>query len=190
VTQLRALARRLREERGYSLPELITTMAIMGVVIGGLTTAFVAGSHAELDTNTRFQAEQAARAALTKLRFDVHEVGCATITNAGATVQLAPTVSNACTGTTPTMTWCAVTSPTVTGRYALYRWTGSSCSASAAKLVADYLTTNAVFSFTSASTGLLQKLSVDLRVNANATATAGTYFLKDDLVMRNSVRSP
>jgi hypothetical protein len=164
-------------------------MLIMGVVIGGLTTAFVAGSRAELDTNTRFQAEQAARAALTKLRFDAHEVGCATIANGGAQVQLAPTVSNACTGTTPSTTWCALTSPTVTGRYALYRWTGSSCSASAAKLVSDYLTTNAVFSFASASTGLLQKLSVDLRVDANAKA-GGTYYLKDDLVMRNSVRTP
>ena len=66
------LLRRLREERAYSLVELVTVMAIMSIVMTGITTVFVQGSNAELDMNNRFQAQTSVRLALDKLRQDVH----------------------------------------------------------------------------------------------------------------------
>ena len=75
-TRLRAggLSARLRTARraGFSLIELLVVMVILGVVLAGLTTAFVSGSKAETDLNRRFQAQQQARLALNRIRWDIH----------------------------------------------------------------------------------------------------------------------
>ena len=62
----------MSDERGYTLVEMLVVMAILGVVIAGLTTVFVSGSRAELDMNRRFQAQQQARLALDRIRADLH----------------------------------------------------------------------------------------------------------------------
>jgi prepilin-type N-terminal cleavage/methylation domain-containing protein len=84
--------RRLREERAYSLVELVTVMAIMSIVMTGITTVFVQGSNAELDMNNRFQAQTSVRLALDKLRQDVHcssaVTNPATLTAQGSPVSL------------------------------------------------------------------------------------------------------
>ena len=72
--------RLVRDERGYSMIELLTVMSIMGVVLGGLTTVFASGSKAELDMNRRFQAQSAGRVALDKLRKEIHCAGGSTST--------------------------------------------------------------------------------------------------------------
>ena len=41
----------LRSEAGYSLTEMITALAILSVVLGGLATMFQAGVRAELRAN-------------------------------------------------------------------------------------------------------------------------------------------
>ena len=66
------LVKRLRGERAYTMVELITVVAIMGIVMTGITTVFVQGSNAELDMNNRFQAQSATRIALDKIRKDIH----------------------------------------------------------------------------------------------------------------------
>ena len=66
------LLNRLRDERAYTLVELITVMLIMSIVMTGISTVFVQGSNAELDMNQRFQAQSNARLALDTLRKDVH----------------------------------------------------------------------------------------------------------------------
>lgn len=60
------------DQAGYTLVELLAVMLILGIVLTGLTTAFVSGSHAELTLNRRFQAQQQARLALDRIRSDVH----------------------------------------------------------------------------------------------------------------------
>ena len=65
-------ARRLREERGYSLIEMVTVLAILSVILTSLTTLFVQGTHAEMDMRERFEAQQDARIALDKLRREIH----------------------------------------------------------------------------------------------------------------------
>ncbi len=66
------LLNRLRDERAYTLVEMITVMLIMSIVMTGISTVFVQGSNAELDMNNRFQAQSNARLALDTLRKDVH----------------------------------------------------------------------------------------------------------------------
>ena len=56
-----SLPRRLRGERGFSLMEMITVMAIMSVVLTGLVSLFVQGSNSQIDLNRRFEAQQTAR---------------------------------------------------------------------------------------------------------------------------------
>ena len=117
-------------ERGYSLVELLVTMAILSVVMSGLMALFVQGTNAELDMNRRFQAQTGARVAMDKLRREVH---CASaITPSGASSSVALTLAATCPtsgGSAITARWCALQapSPAPTGQYALYRQTGASC---------------------------------------------------------------
>ena len=69
---VRIVRARVREEAGYTLFELLTVLAIMGVVLTGLTTSFAAGLNAEAGTIRRAQAQQNARLALGRMRTDIH----------------------------------------------------------------------------------------------------------------------
>jgi prepilin-type N-terminal cleavage/methylation domain-containing protein len=193
VRPARALLRRLRsDEGGYSLIELIATMAILGIVLGALTNVFVTGSHAELDMNKRFQAQQNARLALDRIRTDIHcaaSVTIGTIAVLGDQVQISePNCSTANSGQT-TVTWCVLTKTGYTPtRYTLYREAGTTCDATNGTMVADYLNKNgAIFSYTAAPAGQLQRVSVDFPVQLSATG--GVYELSDQIVLRNSARS-
>jgi prepilin-type N-terminal cleavage/methylation domain-containing protein len=183
-------------ERGYTLVEMLVVMAILGFVIAGLTTVFVSGSHAELDMNRRFQAQQQARLALDKLRVDVH---CATAAQA-QTVNTYPSIKisepncSTLNNGQSTVVWCVETSPTMSTRYALYRTTSTANICQGADtsrvLVSDYLTTSSGI-FTTPTTipqKMLAYVQVDLPVSANPTATVDKYELKDTLVARNSQR--
>jgi prepilin-type N-terminal cleavage/methylation domain-containing protein len=67
-----ALWRRARESEGYTLTELLVTMAILLIVVGGLTQLMVSGTKAQSDMTSRFEAQQNARLALDKLRREMH----------------------------------------------------------------------------------------------------------------------
>jgi Tfp pilus assembly protein PilW len=164
--------------------ELLTVMAIMGVVMSGLTTIFVSGSKAELDMNKRFQAQAAGRLALDKIRRELH---CAsTATSTGATMTL--TMPTGCkTASNTTVTWCTSQVGTSTTRYALYRYQGSG-TCTAGVQWADYLTQASLFTFTQQSSSSLAKVHVSLPVNL-APGKKRTYTLQDDIYLRNSART-
>lgn len=184
-------------ERGYSLVEMVVVMAILGVVISGLTTIFVSGSHAELDMNRRFQAQQQARLAIDKIRGDIH---CAQDVQAGLTVNTFPAVKmyapncSSMNNSATTITWCIETSSAMTGRYTLWRTTSSTSSAcqsadTARAAVADYLTRNtSIFTISTIPQDTLELVQVDFPISANPTATRDVYELKDLIAARNSVR--
>lgn len=175
-------------ERGYTLVEMLVVMSILGTVIAGLTTVFVSGSRAELDLNRRFQAQQQARLAVDKIKLDLH---CASAAEVDSTYGYLKIAEDNCSASH--VTYCAVTSPNMSSRYALYRTTDtttSRCSSTdtSRKMVADYLTKNTGLWTFSAPNGLLEMIAIDFPVSVNPTATRDVYELKDILVARNSVR--
>lgn len=182
---MRRLRRVVLGEGGHSLIELVVVMGILGTVLGGLTTLFVQGSNAELDLNLRFQAQQNAALALRKLRAEVHCTS--SVTPAGASSTITLTLPAQCPiGGGGTASWCTVGSGS---RYALYRKAGATCDASG-ELVADYLTTGTVFTYTGQVTGTsLAKLRVDLPVNVRPSRPVLQYRLVDEIVLRNSTRT-
>ncbi len=184
---------RLRSEGGYSLIEMVTVMAIMGIVMGSLTTVFVQASNSETDMNNRFQAQLTARLALDQMRREVH---CASVaTPAGASSSITITLPSYCKTGSGTITWC--TRSNGTNRFALYRVVGATCSGGVKW--ADYLVTSStvstcsgalcIFTYTAQSTASLAKLHVDFPVNIRPAKTVEQYELVDDLVLRNSSRT-
>jgi prepilin-type N-terminal cleavage/methylation domain-containing protein len=187
------LLRALREERGYSLIEMLIVLSITSVVMGALTVLFIQASNAEMDTNNRFQAQQTARLALDKMRREVH---CASMaTPAGQSSSVTLTLPNYCKTGNGSITWC--TRNVSTNRYALYRVVGSTCSGGVKW--ADYLvpTSSApdcsgalcIFTYTAQSTVSLAKLHVDFPVNVKPSKSVELYELADDIVLRNSSRA-
>jgi len=176
------LRRLLRGERGYSLIETLTVMAILGTVMAGITGLFVSGSRAEIDMNKRFQAQLNARLALDKLRREVHcSNGLPTYSATSVTIALA----SYCKTGSGQFTWCTVGSGT---RYALYRKPGATCDATGVKW-ADFLTSASVFSYTPQSTQSLARLHVDFPVDLDPADTSAGYRLQDGIALRNSSRS-
>src|SRR5215471_4354171 len=149
VARIRAL---LAREDGMTLPELLTTMAILGVVLTAILGVSISGLHATTDMNQRFQAQQDGRVALTKMRNDVESSCSAAVVKlngatvaagtAGDTVTLDDTCIklNGVTGTQ--VTWCAA-SASGSAPYKLYRQVGSTCAASTGTLEARNLTAKA-----------------------------------------------
>ena len=184
ITGVLRQLRHNRGESGYSLIELLTVMAIMGVVLSGLTSIFVSGSKAELDTNKRFQAQSAGRLALDKIRRELH---CAsTATSTGSSITL--TMPTGCkTASNTTVTWCTSQVGSSTTRYALYRYQGSG-SCTGGVQWADYLIQPSVFTFTQQSSSSLAKVSVYLPINL-APGKKRNYTLQDDIYLRNSTRT-
>jgi prepilin-type N-terminal cleavage/methylation domain-containing protein len=187
------LLRVLRDERGYSLIEMLIVLSITSVVMGALTVLFIQASNAELDTNNRFQAQQTARLALDKMRREVHCASMATPSGQSSSITL--TLPNYCKTGNGSITWC--TRNVSTNRYALYRAVGSTCSGGVKW--ADYLVPSSsapdcsgalcIFTYTAQSTASLAKLHVDFPVNVKPSKGVELYELADDIVLRNSSRA-
>jgi prepilin-type N-terminal cleavage/methylation domain-containing protein len=189
---IRSLANALwGEEQGYSLVELIVVVAILGVVLSGLTTVFVGGSNAEISMNRRFQAQQEARFSIDRLRGDIHCASAAQAQTIGTYPGIKLAVAN-CYPTTPTISWCALQVSASPARYQLYRSTATSsiCTTSDSMrlLVADYITSSGIFTTATIAQYSLQTVGVDLNVSANPTTTRDAYRLTNSIVARNSTR--
>ena len=191
---VRALRRRIAAEDGYSLTELIVVLAILGTVLGALTALFVSGSRAELDMNERFQAQQNARLALTKMRRDVHCASSATVTATTTGLPATTTYSRvvlpmpavAVGGCkTATVSWCIA--QLGSGRFGLFRREGTTCGTGDLKF-ADHLTIANAFVATPRSTNSLATLAVDFGVDVDPKDSRAAYRLQDTLALRRSGR--
>jgi prepilin-type N-terminal cleavage/methylation domain-containing protein len=195
VRRLRARVDRVRhEDGGYSLVELVVTMAILGTVMAAIASLFVSGIRSQADLDSRFQAQVQLNTAVVKLRREAHNA-CglrAGYTTSAITLNM-PTANpppqppdTPCTVPT-TITWCTIGGGS---RYALYRVAGTTCTATNAKLYADYITTAAVFpTFTAMNlaNSTLARLHVRFPVNVKTNSSvASPYLLDDDIVLRNS----
>jgi len=188
--RLRGGVRRVAEERGYTLPELMTTMSILLVVLTGITSLFVAGSRAQADLTARFDAQTELRVGLDKMRREIHSACDAPGAVAGSattTVTLSlPSGAGAC---GHTVTWC--TQSTANG-FGLYRVDASSVCSGGVRY-SDFLTAGSIFTYESpnspAASYLLARLHVDMTLDARQNDAAGQYHVVDDIVFRNSQRS-
>lgn len=188
--RLRRLA--AADERGFTLVELITTMTILMIVLGGISSLFVAGTRSQSDLNRRFQAQTQLRIGLDRLRKDVHSACTALDASTGIVLAEGATPTAIAFYMPPTcnatnaITWCTQGSGT---HYGLYRASGMTCAG--AIRYADYLTTGSIFTFHTfnqpAGSYTLARLHVNIPDNVNGSGP-GTYRVVDDIVFRNSPR--
>ena len=195
MTPPRGLAHRLRGRGGFTLPEMVTVLALLGIVLSGLLAVFVSGTKAETDMNKRFQAEQQSRLALTRLRNEIHCAYGATTNASGSavTLSLGSYCSNPPSAGNYQVTYCtALLGPQ---RYGLFRQLGApaTCDGSGTKM-ADYLVCGTLFSTCgtffgySAASGVMPRVLVDLPVNVDPSTPSHTYELQDAITLRNSTR--
>lgn len=173
---------KLARQDGYSVIELLVSMSILATVLGSVTVLFVHASNAEVDLQNRFQAQQAARLALDKLRRETH---CASAASVASSSSVTLTLASYCPTGNGSVTWCTVGS---SSRFGLYRKVGTTCDATGVRW-ADYLTTGSVFTYYPQSTSSLAKLHVDFPINLKPTKSVHAYELVDDIALRNSLRS-
>jgi prepilin-type N-terminal cleavage/methylation domain-containing protein len=211
--RLRRACLRARAEGGFTLAELLVSMAILVVIMTALTSVLVTASRNQIDANRRFQVQVQARAGIDRLRRELHCAGSVTDTSGSAltvgtaysaiTAQLSsvcPTTG----GTALYVTWCTSASTLMTSDYALYRVTSATtprptCSTAGKVKWADYLTTSTPFCLPSSSTACsgvlkptmaLPTLHVSMPVNMNGpSSTIDKYNLVDDIAFRNGTRS-
>jgi prepilin-type N-terminal cleavage/methylation domain-containing protein len=205
---------RLRDQGGFSLVEMIVVVAILGIVLSGITIVFVSGTRAEVQVNDRFQAQEAARLALAAIRQDAHAACAASVTVVSGQPQLklsipivdrvanpptAPDAMDQCGTINSHITkimWCVATSPTNSAKFALYRSTTGTCN-STGKLVADNLVNNlpnftAFFSVSLTATGAInpgetQTVDVEIPVTLKVGTLGAPYDLKERVALPNTV---
>lgn len=182
----RLRARLRRDQRGYSVVELIISMSILASVMTSVSVLLVSATNSEVDMNRRFQAQTQARLGLDRMRREVH---CAmSVSPAGASASVTLTIPATCptSGGNTAITWCTVANGT--SRYQLWRYPGSSCSGTGTRY-ADYLTDSSIFVYTAQTVDKLAFLNVRLPVNIKPSESRLLYTLEDDIVLRNSTRS-
>jgi prepilin-type N-terminal cleavage/methylation domain-containing protein len=205
---------RVADERGFTLVELIVTMAILLIVVASLSAVLVSATRTQVDANNRFQAQEQARTGLAQLTREMHCASAVTVTNTSGTAlaagasgsRIAATLPSTCTtsgGVTLFATWCTSASTLKTGDYALYRVTSTTaaplCTASGKVKWVDYLTTSTPFCLPSTTTacsgvlrpsGSLPMLHVTMPVNLNGpTSAIASYNVVDDIALRNGTHS-
>jgi prepilin-type N-terminal cleavage/methylation domain-containing protein len=187
----------LAREDGMTLPELLTTMAILGVVLTAILGVSISGLHATTDLNQRFQAQQDGRVALTKMRNDVETSCSASVVKLnGATVAAGTagdtvTLDDSCVNGGTQVTWCA-TSTSGAAPYSLYRQVGATCAAATGVRQARFLTTKADFTSviaTGSHPQLTVNLPLDANLRANRAANEDLYTLNDTMMLRNAAVS-
>lgn len=171
----------VREERGFTLVELIVAMSILIVVLTGVTALFASGTRSQADLQKRVEAQQNLRVGLDKLRREVHG---ACLASASSATSVTITLGSGC---ATSVTWCT---QAVGSHYGLYRVAGSTCSGGTRW--ADYLTGGNVFVMTAKNTPAtsysLARLHVTFTIDVDPAVTGGRFGIVDDIAFRNSLR--
>jgi Tfp pilus assembly protein PilW len=177
------VVRRLRDQRGLVLMELVMTVAIMGLVVGGITTMLVSATKHETALNLEFQAQESARLALSELRIDLHCASAVSPTS-GTVSSITLTLTGCPSGTltaTCSVTWSTVANGT---RYDFRRVAAASCTHPGTRTWANGLIAPSIFTPAWMSR-TLPDVAVDFSV---AAGRKPAYRLADTIYLRNGVR--
>jgi prepilin-type N-terminal cleavage/methylation domain-containing protein len=192
-------------EAGFTIPEMLVVLAIMGIITTALVQLFVSASRTQVDMSNRFQAQQEGRLALDGLRREIHCASAISSTQSGAgwpSTSVKITLGSYCSSAPAgggDVTWCTET--VATGHYRLRRVTpalavGATCAGGVAQ--ADYLTKRHVFtSYTASGGGLRASLGIDIPIDVSpasgqtgcTSSSTDCYRLTDDIVLRNTART-
>lgn len=170
------MRKRLADEQGLTLVELIIVMFVLSLVMAALANAFVSGLRANSDTTAKMASQGEMRLALDRLEYEVRCSSGATVSGSGSTVVL--TLPSQCVHATGSYTWCVVSG-------SLMRYANSACSGSGQAFITN-VTTPTPFSLTT-GTGLLPRLGVNLGVNTGAAPSDAVSF-SDTITLRNGTR--
>ena len=131
---------------GFTLPEMLVVLAIVGVVLAGITQLFMSAMKSQSDQTNRTQAQQDARLGLDKLRREIRCASALTTPSGYPASTITITLGSYCPtagGAATTVTWCTKdkngASPPVAGAqpYTLWRYTGSACSGTGTKWASE-----------------------------------------------------
>ena len=178
----------MRDERGFTLVELLTVMVILSLVMTALIAIYLSGQRTQARLTADFQAQTALHLGMDKLRADTHLACTETAQTASSvTLSLPPAAGGLCTDSSlVSVNWCTRANGST---FSLYRVSGSTCSGGVDE--ADYLTSGSIFTYTApdATTHDLPRLHVDATLKGATTGAATNYRLIDDLVFENGTRT-
>ena len=171
------MSRRLGDESGFTLVEMMITLFLLGVLLAALSQAFASGLRASSDSSSRVSGQEMLRTSLDRLEFEARCASGATLGGSGASVELS--LPTQCTHAAGTFTWC------VTGGQ-LVRYAATTCTGTG-DVFASNVTTPTPFSVITAS-GLLPRLQISLAVNTTGRASDAAS-VTDVIAMRNDART-
>lgn len=175
------MKRRLADERGVTLVELVITMFLLAIVLAGLSNVLVSGLRASSDTSARTGGQGNIQTAVNRLEFELRCSSGATVPNAGvANSSVTLTLPTECVHTTATTyTWCVTNG-------SLLRYVAATCSGTG-QTFATNVTTATPFTLIS-TTGNLPQLAIDLTVNLT-NRSSDAVSVSDTITLRNGARA-
>ena len=198
---LRRLARRVSppSEAGFTVIELLTVMIVLLVILAPLTGSFVSALNAQVDQTRRFDAQEAARQALDRMRKDIHCAHGVTDPSVndsgGQTIVLTETNVTGtaeCPGLLETnasaVQWCTIQVNGATDRYQLSRENDpdNACDGVGSTFMVDYLTRADLWESPTCVSTQYPTVAVTMPVDVDPVHhPAGSYELSDRIALRN-----
>jgi len=173
--------RSLRDESGFTLPELLIVCIISVILMGGLATIFGIGLNTTKTSNSILASQAGVVVALDRLDYEARCASQAKLVSGGVGVTL--TLPTQCTNATGTVTWCVTSG-------SLVRYSGSACSGSGQTLttnvtsatpfscvapVGDYPSIRAVVTVNTGTTSATASSGSDTITLENAQLTTSNY---------------
>jgi prepilin-type N-terminal cleavage/methylation domain-containing protein len=185
---------------GFTLAEMLVVLAILGVVLAGVTVLLTGALNSQSDQTNRTQAQQDARLGLDRMR---REIRCASDITTGSgypasavTITLGswcPTAAGA-----TTVTWCTkdkngVTPPAAGAQpYTLWRYTGSACTGTGTKWASDLVDKTDAPAITAGRIFDAARLPAPSLTSASSGGTllSGTYFYQVTAMLSSGAEVP
>jgi Tfp pilus assembly protein PilW len=152
----------MRDESGFTLPELLIYLTILLIVMGGLVSMISSGLKANANATAILASQSNVLVAVNRIEFEARCASSASLVSGGAAVTL--TLPSYCINASGTYTWCVAGGT-------LVKHTGTSCTGTG-QTYASSVTSATPFSCITG--GLYPRLQVALTSNAGTTSGTGS----------------